>query len=157
MNIADLISKDRVQAVTELSSKKRTLEELSAALARAAPFLTDADVFASLVSREKLGSTGLGQGVAIPHGRMRALNESVGAFLRLGQGIDFEASDGGPVDLIFGLLVPEDTTEEHLQILAGLAEMFTDDDFCRRLRAADDDEALYELLAAYTLSSADHR
>lgn len=154
MNIADLISKDRVKAVSELKSKKRALEELSELLSQGTPYLTATDAFNSLISREKLGSTGLGQGVAIPHGRVRGLDESIGAFLRLGEAIDFEATDGGGVDLIFGLLVPEDTTEEHLQVLAHLAEMFTDDSFCRRLRETDNDETLHDLVAGYVPASA---
>ncbi len=154
MNIADLVTPDRVQAIAELKSKKRSLEELSRLLAQATPYLTEADVLSSLIHREKLGSTGLGQGVAIPHGRVRGLEDSVGAFLRLDEGIDYESSDGAPVDLVFGLLVPEDCTEEHLQVLARLAEAFTDEDFCTRLRKAPGAKALYDLITGYAPASA---
>lgn len=155
MNIADLITKDRVQAVAELKSKKRALEALSDLLSQATPYLTETEVLSSLINREKLGSTGLGQGVAIPHGRVHGLDDTVGAFMRLDEGIDYESSDGGQVDLIFGLLVPEECTEEHLQVLARLAEMFTDDDFCTRLRRADAD-ALHDLIAGYAPAPASH-
>ena len=89
-------------------------------------------VFDSLFARERLGSTGLGQGVAIPHGRIKGLKDALGAFLRLAQPVPFDAPDGKPVSLVFVLLVPEKATEKHLQILSELAQMFSD----RALREA---------------------
>lgn len=148
MSIANLLSPDRISLRNDIRSKKRALEELSAMLA-SGTHIDDGAIFTSLVNREKLGSTGLGQGVAIPHGRVRGLEDSVGAVLRLSSGIDFESSDGQPTDLVFGLVVPEDCTEQHLEILRNLAEMFTDDAFTRKLRAAESDQALYELLDQY--------
>lgn len=148
MTIAELISAERVRSASGLNSKKRVLQELSRLLATDANGLTESDIFTSLINREKLGSTALGQGVAIPHGRIPGLTSTVGAFLRLQEGVDFDASDARKVDLIFGLLVPEDTTEEHLKILSHLAGMFTDDDFCARLRQAGDDQLL-DLLARH--------
>ena len=148
MSIANLLSPSRISLRNDIRSKKRALEEISAMLASGANLDSNA-IFTSLVNREKLGSTGLGAGVAIPHGRVRGLNGSVGAVLRLTSGIDFESSDGQPTDLVFGLVVPEDCTEEHLEILRSLAEMFTDDDFTQQLRNADSDEALFTLLDEY--------
>ena len=102
-------------------------------------------VFESLFARERLGSTGLGQGVAIPHGRIKALKEAQGALLRLAQPVPFDAPDGQPVGLVFVLLVPEKATEKHLQILSELAQMFSDRAFRARLNeaggAADIEEA----------------
>lgn len=149
MKIADLLTADRVQLRADLRSKKRVLEELALLLTQAAPTIDRQDAFTSLVNREKLGSTGLGGGVAIPHGRMRGIDTAVGALLRLKPGVDYEASDGQPADLIFGLLVPEQATDAHLQILRALAEMFTDDAFCARLRAAPDSAALASLVSSY--------
>lgn len=149
MNLADIITAERTQIVADVTSKKRALERLSEILANATPYLTDSEIFSALVSREKLGSTGLGDGVAIPHGRLKGLDECVGAMIRLpADGVDFEAPDNKPVDILFGLLVPQDSTEAHLDILRGLAEMFTQDDQVSRLRAADDDRALHDVLLA---------
>lgn len=148
MNIANLLSPERISLRNDIRSKKRALEELSIMLASGAN-IDDNAIFTSLVNREKLGSTGLGLGVGIPHGRVRGLSDPVGAVLRLSAGIDFESSDGQPTDLVFGLVVPEDCTEQHLEILRSLAEMFTDDDFTQKLRNAESDQALFELLDQY--------
>ncbi len=149
MKIAELLNAERVQVRFDLRSKKRVLEDLSKLLSLGAPALDDVGIFASLIGREKLGSTGLGGGVAIPHGRMRGLEQAVGAFLKLTPGVDYESTDGAPADLIFGLLVPEQATEEHLLVLRSLAEMFTDDSFCAELRAAADGNGLFALLKNY--------
>jgi PTS system nitrogen regulatory IIA component len=155
MNIGEIISLKRVQIQQDINSKKRALEEISRLLAAGAPELSGDDILASLSSREKLGSTGLGGGVAIPHGRMRGLENSVGAFLRLGDaGVDYEASDGNRVNLLFGLLVPQDCNEEHLKVLALLAEMFLDESFCAKARDASDPKLLHELLVNYTPATA---
>lgn len=149
MTIADLIHPDRVRVVTDIQSKKRALEHLSEILSEATPYLTETEIFTALIGREKLGSTGIGDGVAIPHGRLKGLDECVGAMIRLQEGVDFEAPDDRPVDLIFGLLVPQDSTEAHLKILRALAEMFSDESCLERLRAAEDDQALHALLLDY--------
>ena len=107
-------------------------------------------ILTSLASREKLGSTGLGHGVAIPHGRMAGVNQSVGAFMRLKHPLDYDAHDGQPVDLVFGLLVPQGATETHLKHLAAIAEMFSDTAFCQQARESADEAALYKLISAYT-------
>lgn len=153
MNIAELLSADRVELRHDIHSKKRALEDLSKLMASAG--LDENEVFTSLVNREKLGSTGLGQGVAIPHGRVRGLDRTIGAFIRLSQGVDYEANDGQPADMIFGLAVPVDCTEEHLDTLRCLAEMFTDDDFTAKLREAGSSADLHELLSNYTPSIAE--
>ena len=146
MHIASLINPERVACCQESTSKKRLLEQLSQLLADATPTITSAEIFDSLNGRERLGSTGLGQGVAIPHGRMSGLSEPVGAFLHLSKAVDFDAPDHQPVDLLFTLLVPEESTEEHLQLLAQLAQMFADRAFCQRLRGTHSSQELYELL-----------
>jgi PTS system nitrogen regulatory IIA component len=102
-------------------------------------------VVGSLVAREKLGSTGLGQGVAIPHGRIKGLAEAQGAFIRLADPIAFDAPDGKPVAQVFVLLVPEHATEKHLQLLSELAQMFSDRSFRDRLADAADADAVHAL------------
>ncbi|MGH8531109.1 MAG: PTS sugar transporter subunit IIA [Nevskiales bacterium] len=149
MKIAELLNAERVQLRTDLRSKKRVLEDMGKLLSLGAPGLDESDIFSTLIGREKLGSTGMGFGVAIPHGRMQGLERAVGAFMKLSPGVDYESSDGTPADLIFGLLVPEQATEQHLLILRRLAEMFTDDTFCAELRAAADGAALFALLNRY--------
>ena len=149
MNIADYLKPSAVVINDEIGSKKRTLEEISRLLTQNAEYVAEKDVFTSLINREKLGSTGLGGGVAIPHGRLRGVEHSVGAFIRLAKPIDYDAADGAPVDLVFGLLVPQDATSQHLEILAGIARMFQDEAQLARLREAEDDASLYQLLTQY--------
>jgi PTS system nitrogen regulatory IIA component len=103
-------------------------------------------VFDALIGRERLGSTGLGHGVAIPHGRLEGNDRTRAAFLQLRDGVDFDSNDRQPVDLLFAMVVPEDSTEEHLKVLARLAEMFSDADFDRRLREAGSAEDLHRLI-----------
>lgn len=153
MKIADILSPERIGQGQTFTSKKKALEELAGLLARGVPGVTASDILASLTAREKLGSTGLGHGVAIPHGRMAGVNHSVGAFMRLKHPLDYDAHDGQPVDLIFGLLVPQGATETHLKHLAAIAEMFSDATFCQQARAAADDGALFKLLSGYTPST----
>ena len=93
-----------------------------------------------------MGSTGIGHGVAIPHGRVQTGGKSIGVFLQLQDAIDFDAIDNKPVDLIFGLLVPQDSTDEHLQILANLASLFSDEAMCEKIRQAKDSNEIHKLI-----------
>jgi PTS system nitrogen regulatory IIA component len=135
MHIAELLSTGRIRCQAQGSSKKHSLEMLSSLLASSLPDFSNGELFDSLIGRERLGSTGLGRGVALPHGRLNGLHEPLAAFMTLETGIDYDAIDRQPVDLLFALLVPEESTEEHLQILAQLAGMFNDRDFCTALRS----------------------
>jgi PTS system nitrogen regulatory IIA component len=146
MNIADLLTPKRVVCNQDLSSKKRVLELLGELIASDQTDFSNRDIFDSLIGRERLGSTGLGYGVALPHGRLSQSRQAIGAFVKLNEGIDFDAIDKQPVDLIFGLLVPEHFTDEHLKILAYLADMFSDQAFCKQLREAKTDQKLFEQL-----------
>lgn len=154
MHIANLISAERVACCQESSSKKRVLEQLSQLLAGSTSALSADEIFDSLIGRERLGSTGLGLGVAIPHGRMQGLEEPLGAFVHLSTAIDFDAMDHKPVDLLFALLVPEESTDEHLQLLAQLARMFADPAFCKQLRATENSQTLFQLLQNWETSHA---
>ena len=138
MNIVDLLTPERVLSCDDIGSKKRLLEQLSELLAGSSPQLSQHEVFEALLNREKLGSTGLGKGVAIPHGRMAGLEKPLCAFIRLGNPVDFDAADGQTVDLVFSLLVPEDSTEEHLQVLSTIAEIFSNQGVCSALRQCAD-------------------
>jgi PTS system nitrogen regulatory IIA component len=147
MKIADIISPERIACNVTCSSKKGVLEKLGELLVTNHPGLISAEVFNSLFNRERLGSTGIGHGVAIPHGRLSKIQNALGAFIHLQESIDFDAIDDQPVDLLFALLVPEESSEEHLQLLAQLAEMFADKDFCDKLRHSNKPEAIFELFA----------
>ena len=149
MNITDLLVPDRVSCRDDLGSKKRLLEYVSELLAGSSPGLTQHEIFEALISREKLGSTGLGKGVAIPHGRIASLEQPVCAFVRLTTPVDFDATDGQPVDLIFTLLVPEESTEEHLQVLSTIAEIFSNAGISMALRQCDTDSCLLEQLCQW--------
>ena len=149
MNITDLLVPDRVSCRDSLGSKKRLLEYVSELLAGSSPGLTQHEIFEALISREKLGSTGLGKGVAIPHGRIASLEQPLCAFVRLATPVDFDATDGQPVDLIFTLLVPEDSTEEHLQVLSTIAEIFSNAGISMALRQCETDSCLLEQLCQW--------
>jgi PTS system nitrogen regulatory IIA component len=146
MKLAEILSAGRVASGVSVTSKKRALEEIAKLLAQGAPSVSHVDILNSLANREKLGSTGMGRGVAIPHGRIAGISGSIGAFLRLKHAVDYETHDGRPVDLVFGLLVPQHATGEHLQHLAAIAEKFSDDAFCAEVREAADEAALHALL-----------
>jgi len=146
MNITDLLEPERIVCCSDAVSKKRLLESLAALLAESTAQTTKNDIFDVLVNREKLGSTGLGKGVAIPHGRMASITTPVCAFIKLDKPVDFDASDGQPVDLVFALLVPEDSTEEHLQVLSTIAEIFSNPAICAALRACVDGRCILEQL-----------
>ena len=133
--IAKLLPPANVLLDLDVGSKKRVFEH-TGLLFENNHNLGRSLVFDSLFAREKLGSTGLGQGVAIPHGRIKGMKDAVGALVRLREPIPFDAPDGAPVGLIFVLLVPERATDLHLQILGELAQMFSDPAFRERLQAA---------------------
>lgn len=147
MEIQDILSPERVACDIDASSKKRALEYISTMLASSkSSHLMAHDVCESLMAREKLGSTGIGAGVAIPHGRVANADKTLAAFIRLHRGIDYDAVDDQVVDLIFALLVPEESTEEHLHILAELAEMFSNDKVREKLRESKDSSAIIQVL-----------
>lgn len=149
MNIATLLAPERVICCPEVGSKKRALELLSERLAADNEGIEIADVFDSLLARERLGSTGLGHGVAIPHGRRAGIEHPIAALVKIERGIDFDAPDRQPVDLVFALLVPEQSNDEHLRILAALARLFSDRETVAKLREAEGAEAMLELIRAW--------
>jgi PTS system nitrogen regulatory IIA component len=144
--IGKILPPGNVVVDAESTSKKRVFER-AAILFENQLQIARSQVFDSLFARERLGSTGLGQGVAIPHGRVKGLRDAVGAFFKAQHPIAFDAPDGQPVNLIFILLVPERATELHLQLLGELAQMFGDKGFRERLQVLDDPTAIHQLFA----------
>jgi PTS system nitrogen regulatory IIA component len=150
MNIVSkLLKPANVLLDLEAGSKKRLFELAGQAL-QATEGVAAGEVFESLFSREKLGSTALGHGIAIPHGRIKGLNETACAFVRMKEPIDFDAPDSLPVDLLFILLAPAAASDLHLQILAELAQMFSEKEMRDKLRAASDVESLHTLIREWT-------
>jgi PTS system nitrogen regulatory IIA component len=146
--IAKQLDAANVLVDLQVSSKKRLFEQ-AGLLFENRHGIARSVVFDSLFAREKLGSTGLGQGVAIPHGRIKGLKEALCAFLRLSQPVPFDAPDGNPVSLVFVLLVPEQATEKHLQMLSELAQMFSDKPLRETMNRAPDAAALHQLITAW--------
>lgn len=137
---------------TGIVSKVRKVAEKPDATAQP-DMLTDMEILDALISRERLGSTGLGHGVALPHSRLFNISEPIAAFVTLEKGVDFESADGQTVDLAVGLLVPEDCNDEHLKILAKLARRFSDESLRSKLRTFNDAETLYAHLVALPSAS----
>jgi PTS system nitrogen regulatory IIA component len=154
--IAKLLPASNILLDVEVSSKKRMFEQVGL-LFENNQGVARSLVFDSLFARERLGSTGLGQGVAIPHGRIKGLKEPIGAFLRLRTAVAFDAPDGRPVALVFVLLVPEQANEQHLEILSELAQMFSDKDLRANLGTATDAGALHAVISAWQPYVADQR
>lgn len=146
--ISKLLPLSNVILDLDVSSKKRVFEQVGL-LFENNNQMARSQVFDSLFAREKLGSTGLGQGIAIPHGRIKGLKEAIGALVRMKQPIPFDAPDGQPVNLIFVLLVPDRATDAHLQILSELAQMFSDRPFRERLLAGASAAELHQLIAEW--------
>lgn len=144
--ISKILPLENVLLDAESASKKRVFERVGL-LFENSQKLSRSQVFDSLFAREKLGSTGLGQGVAIPHGRIKGLRDAVAAFVKTETPIPFDAPDGAPVNLIFVLLVPERATDLHLQLLGELAQMFSNASFRERLMSSNDPAAIHQMFA----------
>ena len=145
MEINDLISSDVVVANLKATSKKQVLQDLS----RRASDLTglhERAIFDVLMERERLGTTGVGNGIAIPHGKLPGLDRLHGYFARLEQPVDFQSIDERPVDLIFLLLAPESAGADHLKALAKISRVLRDGNICEKLRGTDTSDALYAIL-----------
>lgn len=145
MQLADLIGPEAVIASLKVKTKKQLLQDLSARAARITG-LQERLVFDTLLQRERLGSTGLGQGIAIPHGKFAGLKRIVGVFARLAEPIDFEAVDGAPVDIVFLLLAPEGAGADHLKALARISRLLREGQAVDKLRSCRDAAALYAVL-----------
>ena len=146
MNIVELVTPDLVALNVEVASKKKALEYLSELLTRSRPDVAAAEIFDCLFGRERLGSTGVGKGIAIPHCRLAGNQDTMVALMRLQQGIDYDSIDGQPVNLLFAMVVPEDAGEAHLKALAQLAKMFSNEAVLKQLHAATDASQICQIL-----------
>jgi PTS system nitrogen regulatory IIA component len=147
MPLTDLLTPQAVMPALKVNSKKQALQEL-AARAAALCGRSEREVLDVLAQRERLGSTGIGNGIAIPHGKLPKLERLFGVFARLDRPVDFEALDGQPVDLLFLLLAPEAAGADHLKALARVARLLRDPEVARKLRESRDAEAIYAVLTA---------
>ena len=153
MDITDLISPDGILPNLRASSKKQALQEL----ARKAADLTDLDsreIFDVLLERERLGTTGVGHGIAIPHGKLAKLDRPYGVFARLENPIDFDSIDDEPVDLVFLLLAPETAGADHLKALARVSRLLRDRSVCTKMRGCDTTDAIFALFSQVAASNA---
>ena len=144
----DLLSPGRILAHVSISSKKRLLELISLTLAKKNTELNAREIFQALFAREHLGSTTLGNGVAIPHGRINNMDDVEAIFLRLVKPLQMNDDDEQPVDLVFALVIPTQCTDDHARLLEGIAERFSDVPLLEQLRAAEDSNELWQLLAS---------
>lgn len=145
MKLTDLLKPESVIANLKATSKKQALQELSKRIAEIID-QDERDIFEILLEREKLGTTGVGDGIAIPHGKLKSLEKLHGFFARLERPVDFDSIDERPVDLIFLLLAPESAGADHLKALARVSRLLRDKDNCEKLRGSDNPEAIYALL-----------
>ncbi len=146
MRPTDLVTPEAVCASLKATTKKQLLLELSEKAAKVCG-LSEREIFDALLHRERLGSTGIGEGIAIPHGKLPKLKGICGVFARLERPVDFGSLDGAPVDLVFMILTPESSGADHLKALACAARLLRDAGLVATLRATRDDEALYSLIA----------
>jgi PTS system nitrogen regulatory IIA component len=144
MQLIELLDPELTFCQQQVGSKKGLIEQLSKLVSQKTPNIHPNDLFDGLIAREKLGSTGVGEGVGIPHCRVNHCRRPLGVLLTLKEPIDFDAIDREKVDLIFALLVPQDATEEHLQLLSLIAEFMNQPKIRHTLRNASNDEALYQ-------------
>lgn len=148
LTIDNILSPELTLCRVPASSKKRALEFIAEQINHQDNTLSETEIFNNLISRERLGSTGIGQGIAIPHCRLEGLDHVVGVLMTLEESVEFDSIDNQPVDLIFALVVPKEATSEHLELLSQLAEKFNERSFCDRLRQCEDARTLYERMTA---------
>jgi len=146
MKISDILSPENVLSNIECNSKKAAIELLAKNLADSNNGISQVEIIDCLTTREKLGSTGLGNGIAIPHGRLKYCEETIASFIQLNNGVDYEAVDNIPVDLIFALIVPEESTDEHLHILSILAKTLSNPKTINKLRNSKNPTETFTLL-----------
>jgi PTS system nitrogen regulatory IIA component len=145
MTISALLSPQRIFLDVEISSKKKLLELIANIVADQTQ-LAESTIYNNLLNRERLGSTGLGQGFAVPHARLENLDKTVACFFRLKDPVNFEAPDNQPVDLLFTIIIPEEATEEHLLILSSLAGIFSQEDVCEAIRNAGSRDEIAQII-----------
>lgn len=145
MTVSALLSPRKIFLDTEVTSKKKLLELIANIVADQSQ-LTQSAIFNNLLNRERLGSTGLGHGIAVPHARVPDLDQTIACFFRLSEPVNFDSPDGKPVDLVFTIVIPEEATEEHLLILSALAQLFSRADVCQAIRDASSREEIEQII-----------
>ena len=145
MHLEELLTLDSCRSKVDGVSKKRVINTVSDLIAQQLDDVENDEVFAALMGREQLGTTGLGKGIAIPHCRLAQCTKAIGALISLDSPVDYDSLDGEPVDLVFALIVPEDGDDEHVKALGEIASLFLDEDLCFTLRHTFDDEDLYNV------------
>jgi nitrogen PTS system EIIA component len=153
MDLSDLVTQKSIMPSVKVASKKQLLQVLSEKAAEITG-LSERDIFDTIMQREKLGSTGVGNGIAIPHGKLKNVGSITGIFARLETPVDFEALDDEPVDLVFMLLAPETAGADHLKALSRIARILREPDMVAKLRATKDASALFAFLTAHPTSFA---
>ena len=148
MKLIDILPPENTDSDAPGGSKKRVLEHLSHFLADRMSGIDADEIYLGLLARERLGSTGIGEGIAIPHCRMASCEKITGALLKLSDPVDFDAIDADPVDLVFALIVPEEQNDEHLQVLSAIVELLQEEDVRSQLRQASSNEVLYNAATA---------
>lgn len=146
MEIKDILSLDCTRCAVPLTSKKRVLQYISTVASEKLSHLDEAEILNSLICREKMGSTGIGNGIAIPHGRISGIDTPIAVVVTSQTGIDFESIDNQMVDIFFAIMVPADKAEGHLQTLARIAQTLSNKDVIKNIRKANSDQLLYEIL-----------
>ena len=149
-SLAELLTPGRTLCKAPGASKKRVFDTLASVIADDQISLNQHDVFTQLIAREKLGSTGLGQGIAIPHCRIANCTHPIGTLMTLEAAVDYDTLDNEPVDMLFALLVPEEAQQQHLDILAAIARRFSQKGFCAALRAASSNEELHRVAVQWS-------
>jgi len=149
MRLLDALNKNLVQIDLQFESKKRALEKISAHVAEFYPGFNQAELFSALMARERLGSTALGHGIAVPHCRSQSIDQCIAGIFRLNNGIDYDGSNSETVDIIVLILVPENEAKTHLTLLADIAEHFSKSDFCSRIRQAPTENDIFDFITNY--------
>ncbi|MGO1461319.1 MAG: PTS IIA-like nitrogen regulatory protein PtsN [Marinobacter sp.] len=148
LTIDNILAPELTLCKVPAASKKRVLEFIAEQIHQHNPALSEGQIFNNLISRERLGSTGIGQGIAIPHCRLEGLEQVIGVLMTLEETVEFDAIDNQSVDLVFALVVPKEATSEHLELLSQLAEKFNERTFCDRLRQCQNASELYQSMTA---------
>lgn len=146
IQLKEILTPAQTLVDVKVASKKRVLEVIAKTVAASCASLEEQAVFEQLTDRERLGTTGFGNGVAIPHCRMAGCVEPIVVVLKLAAPIDFDAVDEQLVDILIGLVVPQEATDDHLQLLKQIAELLSNAEMCKQIRAVTDDEQLYQLI-----------
>mgnify|MGYP006186967111 CR=1 FL=1 len=150
MNLSSMLSKDCTKSAVLFNSKKRILEYIAELAHQQLPQLPESTIFEALMAREKLGSTGIGGGIAIPHGKLKDVTSPVLVFVVSQDAIQFDAIDNQPVDIFCAILIPEDQCQAHLSTLAGIAKLLSQKDLTKKIRHAQTNQQLYQLLLEHS-------